>query len=46
MSTFTVTVRKIGHAPLTYFFTGTDSGAAHLDALDRHGLCGVTVLPV
>lgn len=46
MSGFTVTVRRLHRVPLTYFAIGTDAGAVHLDALNRHGLCGVTVLPV
>lgn len=46
MSAFIVTVRKLGYAPDTYFSIGTDSGAVHIDALDRHGICGVTVQPV
>ncbi len=46
MSAFSVTVRMLGLAPLMYFAIGTDSTAVHIDALDRHGPCGVTVLPV
>lgn len=45
MSAFIVTVRKLGQEPDTYFAIGTDSGAVHIDAQDRHGPCGVTVLP-
>ena len=46
MSAFAVTVRLPGHAPLKYIAAGTDSTAVHIEALDRHGLCGVTVLPM
>ncbi|WGG48949.1 hypothetical protein [Rugamonas sp. DEMB1] len=46
MSAFVVTVRRLGLAKATYFAIGTDSGAVHLAALDRHGACGVTVLPL
>lgn len=46
MSGFTVTVRVLGQAPVTYLAIGADSVAVHIDALDRHGPCGVTVLPV
>lgn len=45
MSAFTVTVRMHGQVALTYSAIGTDSGAVHLAALDRHGVCGVTVKP-
>ncbi len=45
MSRFFVSVRRIGYAPLYYFDFGTDSGAVHIEALDRHGVCGVTVKP-
>lgn len=45
MSAFTVTVRMLGQAPITYPAIGPDSGAVHIDALDRHGPCGVTVTP-
>lgn len=46
MSAFTVTVRLLGQLPMTYIGHGTDSASVHIDALDRHGPCGVTVLPV
>jgi hypothetical protein len=46
MSSFTVTVRLPGCAPLSYPAIGTDSGAVHLAALERHGVCGVTVKPI
>jgi hypothetical protein len=44
MNAFTVTVRTL-LGRLTYSAIGTDSGAVHLDALDRFGACGVTVKP-
>lgn len=44
MNAFTVTVRTL-LGLLTYSAIGTDSGAVHLDALDRFGACGVTVKP-
>lgn len=46
MSAFMVTVRMLGQSPVKYHAIGTDSTAVHIDALDRHGPCGVTVLPV
>ena len=45
MSTFTVIVRMLDQPPFTYIALGTDSGAVHIAALDRHGACGVTVQP-
>lgn len=46
MSAFVVTVRMPGTPPFCYFAIGTDSGAVHIEALDRHGACGVTVQPI
>lgn len=44
MNAFTVTVRLPGKRPMTYAAIGTDSVAVHIEALDRHGPCGVTVV--
>lgn len=45
MSAFIATVRRLGKPDETFHAIGTDSGAVHLDALERFGICGVTILP-
>lgn len=44
MSTFTVRVRTPSDM-LIYPTTGTDSVAVMLDAIDRYGVCAITVVP-
>lgn len=46
MKTFRVTVRVLGFPDDTFFIDGTDSGAVHIDMQEKHGPCGVTVLPL
>lgn len=44
MSTFTVRVRTAAEQ-LTYSALGTDSAAVHMAAIDRFGVCAITVIP-
>jgi hypothetical protein len=44
MSAFTVTVRTPSQR-IVYQAIGTDSVAVHMAAVDRFGLCAVTVKP-
>lgn len=44
MSTFTVRVRT-AVASITYSALGTDSAAVHMAAVDRFGVCAITVTP-
>lgn len=46
MSTFLVTVRQPGHAPLTRTTIGPDSATLIMDAQDEFGPCRVSVKPV
>lgn len=45
MSGFVVTVRRIGHAALTFHAIGTDSAAVHMAALDVFGASAISVRP-
>ncbi len=45
MSSFIVTVIRLGQRRLDYFAIGTDSAAVHLATLERFGACGVSVRP-
>ncbi len=45
MSTFTVTVRTQQGDRINYCALGTDSAAVHMAAIDRFGVCRVTVMP-
>jgi hypothetical protein len=45
MSAFLVTVRQLGHAPLTYSDIATDSCMLIMAAQDRFGPCSVSVKP-
>lgn len=44
MSAFSVRVRTSAQQ-FTYRTIGTDSVAVHMDAIDRFGVCAVTVTP-
>lgn len=44
MSSFNVRVRTDA-ADFTYEAIGTDSTAVHMDAVDRFGVCAITVIP-
>lgn len=44
MSTFTVRVRTDA-AQVSYKASGTDSAAVHMAAVDRFGVCAITVKP-
>lgn len=44
MSAFTVSVRT-GAERITYQAVGTDSAAVHMAAVDRFGVCAITVTP-
>ena len=44
MSTFAVRVRT-GAAEFVYEIPGTDSAAVHMAAIDRFGVCAITVKP-
>ena len=44
MSAFNVRVRAAG-CQLAYCALGTDSAAVLMAAIDRHGLCAITVTP-
>ncbi len=44
MSTFTVCVRTATEA-ISYSAIGTDSIAVHMDAVDRFGVCAISVTP-
>lgn len=44
MSTYTVTVRT-PKGRQTYSAIGTDSAAVHMAAVDRFGVCAITVTP-
>lgn len=44
LSTYWVTVRT-DQTRIMYRQQGTDSAAVHMAALDRYGICSVTVLP-
>ena len=43
MSAFIVTVKAEDSAPLTYLAISRSSFDVHAAAVDRHGLCAVTV---
>lgn len=45
MRSYTVTVRTPAGLLTTYPAIGTDSFTVHLAALERFGVCGVTVKP-
>ena len=44
MSAFTVRVRT-DSAAIQYTALGTDSAAVHMAAIDRFGVCAITVTP-
>lgn len=44
MSVFIVRVRT-GAGSMTYEAIGTDSGSVHIAAVDRFGVCAITVVP-